>query len=514
MKIMKKHFFLLLLAVMQTTGIVAQDDLFLQIDEPEYVDLNNSGERIDKVITKNSRTLVYMSCSGASETNVIVPQNTYIVDEKGEKYNVIKAKGLTLGTKKKIGKGGRLSYILTFPSLPKGTKSFDLVQSHNMVKTYYFNIHQAGSKGNIDTVVDTVGTYEAINKTYPDNMFRKSTVRFSGRFKGSKIFESGRYAISFVTPIPSLYGKEFTKQFDVNPDGTFTADIPVFGPTWTELIVLIPGTSVVSRTIPVMLCPGDNLSLVVEDYDSEFARYSWTSKFDYNEKFVGLCDVFPARHPVYREGQSLNIDSLKQTITASEQVACYLSRKYNLSKAERALLLTQANMSKVCEALRTIDQNVLSHKSAYFKSLNNAYPTPAQFDTLQTICKSQLYSILSLLYAENKAFLIAPSLQSLTRIINASPLFHSITYSNNYFSIPKDYRLLYCNDNAVHLLRIFRDKSIGKDRLFEQWFRIADMEAGNDFGMSMDSLHEAYRMKTEAVTLSVFSSWKSELLNE
>lgn len=511
---MKELLSFLLFFLVQTNCIVAQDNLLLQINNPEYIDLQNSSEHIDKVVTTKSRTLVYLSCSGSSETNVIVPKNTYIIDENGCKYHVIKANGIVLGKKKAIGRKGKLSYTLTFPSLPNETKSFDLVQSQNDTKTYYFNVHQSGSTVNIATSVDTTGMYEALNKTFPNHLFRKDTVHISGRFKGSKEFEKRKYAITFVTPIPSLNNGNYSEKFEINPDGTFNAAIPVLGPTWTELIVLVPGTPIVSRIIPVMLYPNDNLSLVVDDYDSEYAKINWESKFEFNEKFVDMSDVFPARYPFYNEGQEVSLDSLKQTIAANEQVACYLSNKYKLSKTESALLLAQANMSKVCEALRTIDQHVQFNKTNFFKSLNKAYPTSSQFDTLQNCCKSRLYTVLSLLNAENKAFLIVPSLQSLTRIINKSPLFHAILYQKDYNSIPEDYRYLYWNDSAIHLIRMFRNKPIGKDRLFEQWFNLACLEATNETLSKTSNMLEVMKMKTETVTLPVYHSWKSELFRE
>lgn len=511
---MKKFCIFLLILFVQTNSIIAQEDLFLQISDPEYIDLQNSSEHIDKVVTNKSKTLVYLSCSGSSETNVIVPKNTYIIDENGCKYHVIKANGIVLGKKKSIGREGKLSYTLTFPSLPKGTKSFDLVQSQNNTKTYYFNIHQSGSTVNIATSIDTTGMYEALNKTFSDHLFRKDTVHISGRFKGSKEFEKRKYAITFVTPIPSLNGGSYSEKFEINPDGTFNATIPVLGPTWTELIVLVPNTPLVSRTIPVMLYPKEDLSLVVDDYDSECAKINWVSKYEINEKFVEMSDVFPARYPYYNEGQLVSLDSLKQTIAVSEQAACYLSDKYKLSKTESALLLAQANMSKVCEALRTIDQYVQYNKTNFFKSLDRKYPTPAQFDTLQNCCKSQLYTVLSLLRAENKAFLIVPSLQSLTRTINQSPLFHAISYQKNYESIPVDYRPLYWNDSAIHLIRMFRNKPIGRDRLFEQWFNLASLETTNEDLSKTSNMAEVLKMKIETVTLPIYNSWKSELLRE
>lgn len=201
---MKRISIFILIVFVQVTYIVAQNN-YLKITNPDYLDLQNTNERIDKVISDKTKTLVYLSCAVQTNSTITVPTNTYIIDEKGNKYGVTKANGIVLGKKQAIEKGNKLSYILTFPPLPKGTKSFDLIQSNNLTKTCFFNIHQSGAIVNIVTAIDTTGVYDAINKTFPDSLFRKDSVHISGCFKGSKVFAQKKHAITFVSPIPAIY---------------------------------------------------------------------------------------------------------------------------------------------------------------------------------------------------------------------------------------------------------------------------------------------------------------------
>lgn len=492
--------------------VSSQEQDFLNINSPAYIDLQNSSERIDKVITNKDRTIVYLSCHGSKESSAIVPKNTYLIDETGQKYYVRKANGITLGKKKTIGKSGKICYSLVFPPLPKGTKSFDVVQSHRRDKTYYFDVHQKGAATNIATSVDTTGFNDALNQKFPDRIFKKDTVWLSGCFHGTKFFKEQKCVITFITPMPSLNGNRYTENYEINPDGTFNAAIPLNGPTWTTMMVTVQGTPAIDKYIPVMLSPGDHLSLTIDAYGSDQEKQYWKSDHEYNVSFVEMCNAFPARYPHWDERQHLDIDSLMQTIAVNEKAACYLSNKYKLSKAESALILTQANMSKVCEALRTIDESTAAAKYNYHKSLDGHYPTPAQFDTLQSYCRSPYYKIISVLRAENKAFLIVPSIQDLTRIFNNSTLFHYMTYDKDYFSIPKDYRYLYWNDSAIHQLRMFRNKPVGSDRLFEQWFNLMNFEQVVDSQEVSPNIEEVLKMKFETVTLPVYQEWKAELL--
>ena len=492
--------------------ICSQEQDFLNINSPEYIDLQNSSERIDKVAADKREIIVYLSCSGTSDSGVIVPKNTYIVDEAGRKYFIKKANGIAIGKRKPIGKSGKLSYSLVFPPLPKGTKSFDMVQAHRRDKTYYFDIHQKGTATNFATSIDTTGINDALNKKFPDRLFKKDTVWFSGCFHGTKFFKKQKCVITFVTPMPSLNGNRYTENFDINSDGTFKAAIPVNGPTWTTMMVIVQGTPAIDKYIPVMLYPGDHLSLTIDDYGTDLEKQKWESDHDYNTAFVEMCEAFPARFPHLGERRHLDIDSLNQIIAINEKAACYLSNKYKLPKEESALILTQANLSKVCEALRTIDELTATAKSNYHKSLGGHYPTPAQFDSLQSYCKSPYYKIISMLRAENKAFLIVPSIQDLTRIFNNSTLFHYMTYDKDYFSIPKGYRYLYWNDSAIHQLRMFRNKPVGSDRLFEQWFNLMNFEQVVDSQEVSPNIEEVLKMKFETVTLPVYQEWKAELL--
>ena len=190
-----------------------------------------------------------------------------------------------------------------------------------------------------------------------------------------------------------------------------------------------------------------------------------------------------------------------------------LSNKYKLSKAETGLLLTQANLSKVYEALQTVDLSVMKNRSKYYKHLNGKYPNISQKDTLQSYSKTPLYGITSLLRADNNAFLIVPSIQALARFFNTTVLFEAIVYDKDYFDMPQDYRHLFWKNQAIHMLRMNRNKPLGTDHLFEQWFNIANMEPIRNTNNISPNLKEIMNMKLENVTLPVLNEWKKEVIS-
>lgn len=345
-------------------------------------------------------------------------------------------------------------------------------------------------------------------------MFKKDTVWFSGQFKGTTFFRKNKCIIKFITPIPSIYANSYGIDINVNADGTFKTAIPVLGPVWTEMFVTTKETHLISKYIPAMLHPGDHLSLTVEDYDSEEPTFNWKSNHQYHAQFVDLIDIFPARYPIYKALKNPSLDSLQQTVKVSEQAAAYLSEKYKLSKTERALLLTQANLSKICEALRTIDQYVVTSQINYKKNLKTLGYTPDVRDTMQQYSNNVNYKIISMLRADNKAFMIVPAIESLTRDLSTSPHFHSIGYQEDWFLMPNDYSYLYWSDVALHKIRMQRNKPLGSDRLFEQWFKIAINVPFRDLEHPLPNINEINKLNTEAVTLPIFQAWKKAMLTE
>lgn len=497
--------------ILFSLSISAQENEYLNISKPEYIEIHNNSDSIIKVESNNKKTIVYFKATGDSESEVIIYKNACIIDENGNKYIVKKANGIKLGKKTKIGKKGQLLYSLTFPALPKGTKSIDLYLSERLLTTNYLNIHQVGTESSFSTSIDTTGFNEAVNNTFSNNLFKKDTVWIEGQFKDSQIFEENKYIISFVTPIPSIYGGSHVENYEIRPDGSFNFKIPIYAPTWTELMVYAPSTSVIGRLIPIMLYPGDHISLTIDDFESNKSEHQIKSELVKNIKFSDLYYIFPTRRIIPDKKNKVDFDSLKNTITLSEKAACYLSNKYNLTKTESALLLTQANMSKVHEALMTIDNNVRNNRSKYFKVLDGRYPDVAQFDTLQSFSKTSLYKVFSLLRADNKAFLIVPAVEALSRYLSSSAMFEGITFNEDYLNMPQDYRHLFWKNQALHMLRMNRNKTVGSDKLFEQWFSLANMEATKNKDKISHNLKDIMEIQLENVTLDVYQAWKKEM---
>ena len=175
--------------------------------------------------------------------------------------------------------------------------------------------------------IDTTGINNAVNLEFPNNIFKKDTVWLSGKFNDTDLFQKHKQVINFIVPVPSIHGGKSSLKYEISPDGTFKANIPIFGPTWTELMVYAPENHMISSLIPIFLYPGDHITLSIDDYDTVNRRIKVRSELVKNNEFANFYNIFPTRHPLATDNYKINFDSLKNTITISEKAACYLSNK-------------------------------------------------------------------------------------------------------------------------------------------------------------------------------------------
>lgn len=499
----------ILLSLLLFTYVLAYAQRLTNFSHPVYFNINNGNEKINKIVTNKKNTIVYMSRKVQSESKVTVPKTTYIIDEQGNQYKVEKADGIALGKTEILKANYSKTYSLTFPALPKGTLCFDLVKKNRNRQAYYINIHQPGTSPRYSSAVDTVGLREAVDRAFPDEMFHADTVWLSGQFKGMKMLEREKCSIYVIVPVPSLHDNRYVDTIDINSDGTFKCAVPVVGPMWTELVVVGNDTHGVGKLIPTMLYPGDHLSLTVDNFSSDEPVYHWKSDREIDNKLLALSDVFSERYYKYY-GQELALDSLKETVAFSERVAGYLANKYKLTKVQAALLLTQANVAKICEAMRILGEEAHTKRYEYTKQLDTSNLTASERDSIQSFNDSWKFGILSQLRADGKAFLIVPSHEEFTREMLHSPIFMADISDKRMFTMPWNEWQLYQNERNIHQLRKFRNKPLGADRLLEQWLVIATAYKEVDVSKPLDK--EVVKFNMEHVTLPVFDQWKRILL--
>ncbi|MCC8035574.1 MAG: thioredoxin, partial [Rikenellaceae bacterium] len=97
-------------------------------ERPEAALRNNSIIEIDKVIANDTATILHIDAFADPNQWIGISSDTYI-QAGGRKLPVTGGEGIDFDSRIAIADDGQASFVLYFPALPKGTKTFDFIES-------------------------------------------------------------------------------------------------------------------------------------------------------------------------------------------------------------------------------------------------------------------------------------------------------------------------------------------------------------------------------------------------
>ncbi len=98
------------------------------VERPEFAARNTSTLEIDKVTVNDTATIVQIDAYFHPHYWIRIASDTYL-RANGEKYMITGADGIELDAEHYMPDSGEDSFVLYFPPLPKGVKSFDFIES-------------------------------------------------------------------------------------------------------------------------------------------------------------------------------------------------------------------------------------------------------------------------------------------------------------------------------------------------------------------------------------------------
>ncbi|MCD8072430.1 MAG: TlpA family protein disulfide reductase [Alistipes sp.] len=122
---MKKH---LLIAFAALVIAGCSDPGERIVERPEAALRNNSIVEIDRVIANDTATILYLDAFADPSQWIGISSDTYI-QAGGRKLGVTGVEGIEFDSRISTPDNGPASFVLYFPALPKGTKSFDFIES-------------------------------------------------------------------------------------------------------------------------------------------------------------------------------------------------------------------------------------------------------------------------------------------------------------------------------------------------------------------------------------------------
>lgn len=200
------------------------------IEKPEYGLKNSSTLTVDKVVLTDTATILYMEANFRPGNWIRIDPATYL-KAGGEKYILTGADSIQIGEQHWMPESGKDSFVLYFPPLPKGTKSFDFIESDcdDCFKIWDIDLTGKGFKYTADIPKEVLGMKIDKNATLPPVELKtaKTTLRvhFSGLREGYTIRNPMLYLCDAFLMTQHQIAPQSTE------DNTYTFEFPQNGTT-------------------------------------------------------------------------------------------------------------------------------------------------------------------------------------------------------------------------------------------------------------------------------------------
>src|SRR5574344_1733482 len=475
---MKKTILVIFLFVFQYT--IAQDKTAVNIANPVYHALRES-EQIERVKTDKNATTLYFCVNGDTGTWEKFLSCSYLMDEQGKRHHIVGTKNIHLNQKTYLGKKRQLRFRVAFEPLPAGTKRSDLItDAYLNGGGGYYGIREKGLPLIAPNSIDTLGTYQAVARIFPDSIFREDTVWLSGQIENYKTLKDNiekidLYLMRNYQTIDNYCSRRF--QIKVDSLGKFNAQVPVIGPFFTQMNVW---TKYPDYIIPIMIYPGDHLKIRICDLDKDTQHVVYESdKGDFNN-LLNHCPVFYSPSDINYAGNidSLDVhvvlDAVSKHVDEMDTLIQYIAKKYGMDKAETQLLRTEANANTVANFIYAV--NEIAQKKCTKKlygQLRHEYPQ-SLLDSLVNIASHPCYHALSLLHADDNTFMVANSYNFVFYSLLQSPMkaIKSVVDTTRYNENENLYEnYILNNDNDfTDFVCTCAGRNLYENRLFRQSF--------------------------------------------
>lgn len=227
-----------------------------EVIRPEYGLENTKTLEIDKVLLTDSATILYIDAYFRPGNWIRIDSATYLLAE-GKKYVVQSAEGIKLHEHHYMPESGEDHFTLTFPPLPKGTKSFDFIESDcdNCFKIWDVDLTGRPQKYTPDMPSEILNMETDRSVTFAEPELKKGKTKVTLHVSGIK----EGYALNnvFIAVDNILLANRKEIEGKKESEGTYLFEIDQYSTAYALLMVE-------NSFFPLFLAPGDNAEIYVD----------------------------------------------------------------------------------------------------------------------------------------------------------------------------------------------------------------------------------------------------------
>ena len=352
-----KQTLLTCLLFLSCTGLQAQERI---VEQPAFDAWSSTTLEIDKIALSDTATVFYIDAYFRPKYWIQVVKETTLRAD-GKTYPIKAGDGITLSEKFWMPESGEASFRLIFPPLPKGTKTVDFIEGNEEGAFKIWNIHLDGSPANSSLAGKKNPAETPVLET---PILNSGIATLKGKIADYKpVFGLDGTSWSYNT----LTGGVDESHFKIQPDGTFTQEIPLLHASWIHL-----ATGFINCR--VYLKPGEMTSVEInfpeicrqqskkqKDKPSLGEKYFFTGAFaalnnEVNNRPAAPTSLSPQSQEEYikmmSDVASMNLDEFKDYwLKRYQEAKAKLDGQTGLSEAYRTLLLQDLKLSFVQQAM-------------------------------------------------------------------------------------------------------------------------------------------------------------------
>lgn len=190
------------------------------IETPLYEVRNTDVIEVSRIDLTDSTTVLHIEARFTPHWWIKIVSSTFIADENGTKYPVVSAEGIELDKKFYMPDSGEAQFALTFPPMPAGVNSIDLIEGDEQGAFRIWGIRLDGKLPEIrmpkPVKLHEDETLPEIKREYGKATFKVKVLGYRSDYQKNTIY----------LKIYNLLSESIVRDY-LSEDGTFQIEIPL-----------------------------------------------------------------------------------------------------------------------------------------------------------------------------------------------------------------------------------------------------------------------------------------------
>ena len=192
------------------------------IDRPPFLAWSSTSLEIDKIVLSDTATVLHIKAFYRPKNWIKIASGSFLKVSNGEMYPLRRGVGITPDKEFWMPESGEAEFQLVFPPLPSGITTVDFSEGNSEGAFQIWGIQLTNKKLPKLTLPKEAVTPTAKASSLPTPKIKRTNALLTG-----KILEYTPAILKELIIHPNSLGLIPKESIKVNPDGTFSAEIPV-----------------------------------------------------------------------------------------------------------------------------------------------------------------------------------------------------------------------------------------------------------------------------------------------